>query len=113
MFQRILFGTVLSPLLIFGSIEQPSPIIAQTATPSPAIEESRPGEAPYDTYMRLGFAAMDRKDYDAAVSYFREALFYVPEDREATIAYWNARKALHNATQPSDRTPVKPLMIAT
>ncbi|MEL4896424.1 tetratricopeptide repeat protein [Crocosphaera sp. Alani8] len=62
-------------------------------------------ENPYDTYMRLGFASMERKDYHSAVDYFRDALFYSPEDREATIAYWNARKALHNTISPSDRTP--------
>lgn len=111
MFQRILFGTV--SLLVFSLSGQPAPTIAQPASPSPSpsaipspsIEESRPGEAPYDTYMRLGFAAMDRKDYDAAIDYFRDALFYVPDDREATIAYWNARKALNETAQPSDRSP--------
>jgi tetratricopeptide (TPR) repeat protein len=51
--------------------------------------------------MRLGFAAMYRKEYLSATEHFRDALFYVPEDREATIAYWNARKALHGQTDPA------------
>lgn len=41
----------------------------------------------------------------AATSHFREALLYVPDDREATIAYWNARRALHAKLSPNDRTP--------
>jgi hypothetical protein len=40
MFQRILFGTAISPLLVFGILGQPAPIIAQTPSPSQAIEES-------------------------------------------------------------------------
>ncbi|MCT0249149.1 hypothetical protein [Synechococcus sp. CS-205] len=61
--------------------------------------------SPYNTAMRLGFAASKRSDYTAATSHFREALLYVPDDREATIAYWNARRALHAKLSPNDRTP--------
>lgn len=105
MFKQILLGITLSPFLLSGIFLNPVPVIAQPSIPSPNSVESRPGESPYDTYMRLGFAAVDRKDYNASVDYFRDALFYVPDDREATIAYWNARKALHNASQPADQTP--------
>jgi tetratricopeptide (TPR) repeat protein len=102
MLNPILRVTALSPLLLSGFLLPAFPVVAQT---SPIAEEIRPGESPYDGNMRLGFAAMDRKDYQGAVNYFREALFSVPEDREATIAYWNARKALHDSTSITDRTP--------
>lgn len=62
---------------------------------------------PYDSYMRLGYAASRRGDHSAAVTYFRDALFYVPGDREATIAYWNERRALHSQEAPADRTPTE------
>jgi uncharacterized protein HemY len=55
--------------------------------------------------MRLGFAAMKRQDYYGATHYFREALVYVADDREATLAYWNARKALHDSTPIPDQSP--------
>jgi uncharacterized protein HemY len=105
MLKGILWGTAFFPLLLSSVYLQPSLMVAQTPPPSPLSEESRPGESPYDTYMRLGFAAMARKDYDGAAGYFRDALFYVPEDREATIAYWNARKALHETTGLVDKSP--------
>ncbi len=105
MFKHIFWGTGFSSLLLSTVFIQSPPIIAQPSIPSPSTIESRSGESPYDTYMRLGFAAMDRQDYETAVEYFRDALFYVPDDREATIAYWNARKALHNSTQLADQTP--------
>lgn len=60
---------------------------------------------PYDAYMRLGYAASKRGDHAAAVTYFRDALFYVPNDREATIAYWNERRVWHQQEAPADRTP--------
>ncbi len=107
MFKPAIFTSVLWSLLCSSAFWESSPAFAQTPSPAPFSEVSRPSESPYDTYMRLGFAAIDRKDYDGAANYFRNALFYVPEDREATIAYWNARKALHNATQPKDRTPIE------
>ena len=48
------------------------------------------GEAPYDRYMRLGYAAAQRQDFAASQTYFRSALYERPNDRQATIAYWNA-----------------------
>lgn len=57
--------------------------------------------------MRLGYAASRRGDHQSAITYFRDALFYVPEDREATIAYWNERRALHDQQAPVDSTPLE------
>ncbi len=51
-------------------------------------------EADYDEYMRLGFAAEQEGDLVAAANYFRYALFAIPQDREATTAYWNVRSQL-------------------
>jgi tetratricopeptide (TPR) repeat protein len=83
-----------------------APLQAQTTAPT-VNEVALPGETPYDTYMRIGFAADERGDHLAAAEYFRSALFYVPEDREATIAYWNAKHNLNlqtGATGPDTET---------
>ncbi|MEL6160176.1 MAG: hypothetical protein AAFQ40_12995 [Cyanobacteria bacterium J06623_5] len=48
----------------------------------------------YDRYMRLGYAAVQREDFLAAREYFRSALYDRPNDRQATVAYWNAVDAL-------------------
>lgn len=64
----------------------------------------QPVGSPYNKAMRLGYAASKRGDYTAATNHFREALLYVPEDREATIAYWNAHRALLAKLSPRDRT---------
>ncbi len=61
--------------------------------------------SPYNRAMRLGYAASKRGDHQAAANHFRQALYTVPEDREATIAYWNERRALHEQLTPADRTP--------
>jgi tetratricopeptide (TPR) repeat protein len=47
-------------------------------------------ESAYDRYMRLGYGALQVEDFQAAISYFRSALYERPNDRTATIAYWNA-----------------------
>ncbi len=52
------------------------------------------GETAYDRYMRLGYAAVQRQDFRAAQSHFRSALYERSNDRQATIAYWNAIDAL-------------------
>ncbi|MEM1366704.1 MAG: hypothetical protein AAGG02_01565 [Cyanobacteria bacterium P01_H01_bin.15] len=85
------------------------PFSIAIAQPSlaPSRTVNNPEEAPYDTYMRLGFAAAEREDYQTAMAYFRDALFYVPDDREATIAYWNSRKAFNAQHTPNDATPVE------
>ena len=51
-------------------------------------------ETAYDEYMRLGFESAQDGDYAIAANYFRYALFAVPNDQEATTAYWNARAQL-------------------
>lgn len=76
--------------------------------PTSLLAQVAPGSStgnPYNSYMRLGYAASRRGDHMAAVTYFRDALFYVPNDREATIAYWNERRALHQQQAPEDQTP--------
>jgi uncharacterized protein HemY len=79
-----------------------SPLSPASSLISQAVQ---PVGSPYNKAMRLGYAASERGDYTAATNHFREALLYVPEDREATIAYWNARRALHSKLSPRDRTP--------
>lgn len=67
--------------------EQPSPT-PQTTELSPQQE--------YNEYMRLGYAAQQAGDFEEAASFFRAALYAVPQDREATVAYWNARGELQS-----------------
>ena len=108
-FQPLILGLTLSLSLV--------PCEARTlearlkaAEGSPWMAQAAPGAAtgsPYDGYMRLGYAASKRGDHAAAVIYFRDALFYVPGDREATIAYWNERRALHDQQAPADQTPTE------
>ncbi len=66
---------------------------AESMNNSPVIIASR-NESAYDQYMRLGYAAMQRKDYRTAAQYFRYALYETPKDKKATIAYWNARNEI-------------------
>lgn len=63
---------------------------ADSATDVPTTYQVYAGETPYDRYMRLGYAAVQRQDYAAAQAYFRSALYERDNDRQATIAYWNA-----------------------
>lgn len=74
-------------------------------TSSMISQAVQPVGSPYNKAMSLGYAATRRGDYTAATNNFLEALLYVPEDREATIAYWNARRALHAKLTPADLTP--------
>lgn len=107
MFANLVLRKSIAIAMISSACLSVSPSLAQPALPSPTLQIGNPNESPYDSYMRMGFAAMERQEYHAAVDYFRNALFYVPNDREATIAYWNARKALHNQISPQDATPVE------
>ena len=67
------------------------------------------GERPYDRYMRLGYAAVQRQDFSTAQQHFRSALYERPSDRQATIAYWNAVDAIQddqfglNSSEPESR----------
>lgn len=100
---------LLSPILLWSSCLFVSPLtLAQTTSSFAEIEIAQQQvESPYDTYMRLGYAAMERQDYSSAINYFRDALFYVPNDREATIAFWNARNAFNDSQTSSDQTPTE------
>lgn len=80
----------------------PRPVSMASNLISQALQ---PVGSPYNKAMRLGYAASERGDDTAATKHFREALLYVPEDREATIAYWNAQRALRAKLSPRDRTP--------
>lgn len=60
------------------------------------------GEQPYDRYMRLGYAAMQREDYTIASRYFRDALYQRPGDRQANTAYWQARDGVRNGIRESE-----------
>ena len=58
----------------------------------------------YDRYMRLGYAAVQREDFLAAREYFRSALYDHPNDRQASVAYWNAVDALKDGDYGLDET---------
>ncbi|MGB3204889.1 MAG: hypothetical protein WBB28_07880 [Crinalium sp.] len=77
----------------------------QTVVPTPATtKEGIPtygSEYAYDRYMRLGYAATQRKDHQAALSYFKLALQERPNDRYANIAYWNMVDTLKAKDAPS------------
>ncbi|MEM7556537.1 MAG: hypothetical protein AAF378_21045 [Cyanobacteria bacterium P01_A01_bin.84] len=66
-----------------------------------------PGEAPYDRYMRLGYAAVQRKDFSSGLTYFRSALYERPNDRQATIAYWNAKGEIKDKKDGNTQTENK------
>ncbi|MEA5552869.1 hypothetical protein VB713_18150 [Anabaena cylindrica UHCC 0172] len=68
----------------------------------PVITNQDQSESAYDQYMRLGYAAMQRKDYRTASQYFRYALYETPKDQKATIAYWNARNEMKGDKTPSN-----------
>lgn len=63
------------------------------------------GETPYDRYMRLGYAAAQREDFSSAITYFRSALYDRNNDRQATIAYWNAIDGLRDGEFGTDENP--------
>ena len=63
------------------------------------------GETPYDRYMRLGYAAAQREDFSTAITYFRSALYERNNDRQASIAYWNAVDGLRDGEFGTDQTP--------
>ena len=63
------------------------------------------GEAPYDRYMRLGYAAAQREDFSSSLTYFRSALYERSNDRQATIAYWNAVDGMRDGEFGTDQNP--------
>ncbi|WP_121969349.1 tetratricopeptide repeat protein [Leptolyngbya sp. BC1307] len=69
---------------------------ADSPTDVPLTYRVYAGETAYDRYMRLGYAAAKREDLSAAITYFRSALYEQSNDRQATIAYWNAVDGLQD-----------------
>lgn len=86
---------------------QRTEVQAQEIPQSDLEEYYYPRETPYDRYMRLGYAAMQRENYDNAAAYFRAALYQHPQDRQAMIAYWNARDAINEQGQDRDQNQPK------
>lgn len=78
---------------------------AQTSAQTNLVEQPYSPEKEYDEYMRLGYAAEQNGNYTDAATFFRYALYAVPNDQEATIAYWNARAAL-DQTLPTAQTAI-------
>lgn len=72
---------------------------------SSTTPEAFVGEQPYDRYMRLGYADLQSEDYGTAANYFRSALFERPNDRWATIAYWNAIDGVLSNTDGTETEP--------
>ncbi|MDY7014282.1 MAG: hypothetical protein SVX43_11920 [Cyanobacteriota bacterium] len=85
---------VITPLAVLSLVANP-PAEAQSVPPLPADSSVASDDAAYNEYMRLGYAASQRGDHQIAARYFRNALYYNPNDREATLAYWNARDAMN------------------
>ncbi|GAB4381385.1 MAG: hypothetical protein Kow00121_39790 [Elainellaceae cyanobacterium] len=81
-----------------ASPTQASPA-AQPASEVPLPAAAVPGETEYDRYMRLGYAISRQGDYETARNYFQQALAVNPNDRLATIAYWNMVDALQRSQQ--------------
>lgn len=83
------------------------PVVAKAQTvvmpDASNIDEPYIPERAYDEYMRLGFAAEQEGNYVLAANYFRYALFAIPQDREATTAYWNARAQLQDDSNLTGR----------
>jgi tetratricopeptide (TPR) repeat protein len=66
------------------------PVLTNDFTEANPSLEPILGESAYDRYMRLGYAALQREEFTTAANLFRSALYERPDDRFATIAYWNA-----------------------
>ncbi|MEO0457357.1 MAG: hypothetical protein AAF152_12370 [Cyanobacteria bacterium P01_A01_bin.114] len=77
---------------------------ASSPSDVPATYNVYAGETPYDRYMRLGYAAAQREDFTNAKTYFRSALYERPNDRQATLAYWNAVDGIQDGDFGLDAT---------
>lgn len=82
---RKILTTILG-LALFTSVHR---VAAQTANIPAVVLRPAKGESHYDFQMRLGYAAAQREDYATALIRFRDALYVRPNDRNATIAYYN------------------------
>ena len=81
-------------------------LAAQTAKTAPVAAKPARGETSYDFQMRLGYAAAQREDYATALIRFRDALYVRPNDRNATIAYYNMLDILDGNKPESKNTPL-------
>ena len=79
--------------------------LADSPTDVPDTYIAYENEPLYDRYMRLGYAAAQREDFATAREYFRGALYDRPNDRTATVAYWNAVDGLQDGEFGTDETP--------
>lgn len=80
-------------------------VAAQTPNALPVAARPARGESNYDFQMRLGYAASQREDYATALIRFRNALYIRPNDRNATIAYYNMLDILDGNKPESKDTP--------
>ncbi|MGB3291589.1 MAG: tetratricopeptide repeat protein, partial [Phormidesmis sp.] len=103
-FTRAITTIGLLSFLSSAAVSAPEVVKAQTAAPTATPLPATPMQE-YNEYMRLGFAAYQDENYADAANYFRAALYAVPNDREATTAYWNSINAL-NSPEVSGRAAV-------
>lgn len=96
--------TIFSSLLLVGGLLSPQMALAQSAPSDSAETAPYLDTLSYEEYMSLGYAATQRGDYYEATRYFRAALYVNPEDRSATVAYWNAYDALSTNQEESSST---------
>lgn len=87
------------------------PTARTQAQVSPVIRTQRanyefPTESYYQRFMSLGYGAMQRKDYTLAADYFKNAYYERPNDRQALIAYTNARKYFNQTVSEPENTQV-------
>jgi hypothetical protein len=82
-----------------GTTEKKKPSTPETTT-STQIQD-----AFYDRYMRAGYAAIQRRDRQAAVLYFRRALDERPEDKFALQAIRNAEDPKRATTPKTNERP--------
>lgn len=82
--------TYLNSAVVVGGEQQPNAFPTLPGNVIEDVPQGFQGELPYDRYMRLGYAALEEENFITAANYFRSALYERPNDRRATIAYWNA-----------------------
>lgn len=58
--------------------------------------------------MKLGYAAVQRGDFAAAVDFFRDAFYERPNDQPALIAFTNARDYLNKTRSARNSTQAEP-----
>jgi hypothetical protein len=64
--------------------------VEQSAQPTPV----QPAESAYSRYMRIGYTAAQKRDYQTALINFRRALNESPSDSYAARAIQNMEKAI-------------------